>query len=109
MIDECALQRMQLVAVRETFDRADALALGLDREHQAGPYRLIVEDHRACAADAVLAADMRPGQPAFVADDVDQRLSWLGPDGVIVTVDIELDVDLLGHRPPVRCRHRATP
>ena len=30
-------------------------------------------------------------------------------DGVIVTVDIELDVDLLSHRPPVRCRHSATP
>src|SRR5215472_18709761 len=93
---------MQIVAVGETFDRADALALGLDREHQAGPYCLIVEDHRACAADAVLAADMRSRQPAFVADDIDQRLSRLDADGVIVAVDIELDVDLLGHRPPVR-------
>src|SRR5262249_19805626 len=38
MLDECALYRMQLVAVGEAFDRADALALRLDREHQAGPY-----------------------------------------------------------------------
>src|SRR5262249_31478259 len=36
MLDECALHRVQLVAVGEAFDRADALALGLDREHQAG-------------------------------------------------------------------------
>src|SRR5262249_3142536 len=103
MLDERALYRVQLIAVGETFDRADALALGLDREHQAGPYRLVVEDHRARAADAVLAADMRPGQPAFVADDIDQRLSRLDTNGGIMTVDIELDFDLLGHRPPVRC------
>src|SRR5215470_7182659 len=29
----------------------------------------------------------------------------LDANGVIVTVDIELDVDLLGHRSPVRRRH----
>src|SRR5262245_48487444 len=59
MFDERALYRMQPVAVGETFDRADALALGLDREHQAGPYRLVVEDHRARATDTVLRSEER--------------------------------------------------
>ena len=87
---------MQVVAVGKPFDGADALALGLHGEHQAGSDRLVVENHGACAADAVLAADMRAGEPALVADDIDQRLSRLDPSRVIVTVDIELDVDLLG-------------
>ena len=71
---------MQLVAVAEPFDGADVLALRLHREHQAGAHRLAVEDDRAGAADAVLAADMRAGLPAIVADGVDQRLARLDPD-----------------------------
>ena len=97
MLDECALHRMQLVAVGKAFDRADALALRLDREHQAGPDRLVVEDHGACTAHAVLATDVRSGQPALVADHVDQRLSRLHLNGVVTAVDVELDIDLLDH------------
>src|ERR1700751_2717487 len=63
VLDECALHRMQIVAVGKTFDGADALALGLDREHQAGSDRVVVEDHGACAAYAMLATDMRSFQP----------------------------------------------
>jgi hypothetical protein len=109
MINERGLHGMQLVAVRKAFDRPDALALGLDRKHQAGPDRLVVEDHGARAADTMLAADMRSGQPAFVADDVDQRLSRLGLDGVVMTIDVEFEVNLLSHRPSFRCRGTATP
>jgi hypothetical protein len=99
MRDERALHRMQLVTVGKTFDCSNALALRLDREHQAGSYRVIVEDHRASAAHAVLTADVRPSQPAFVADDIGQRLSRLDPDSMVASVDVELDVDLFNHRP----------
>ena len=100
MRDERVLHRMQLITVGETFDCSDTFALRLDREHQAGPYRVIVEDHRASAAHAVLTADVRPSQPAFIADDIGQRLSRLDPDSMVAAVDVELDVDLLSHRPP---------
>ena len=53
-----------VVAVGQPFDGADRLALRLHREHQAGAHRLAVDDHRAGAADAVLAADVRAGQAA---------------------------------------------
>ena len=98
MSDERVLHRMQLVAVRETFDRPDALALRLDREHQAGPYRLIVKDHGTRATDAVLATDVRPGQPAFVADSISQRLSRLYPNRVVTSVDVKPNFDLFSHR-----------
>src|SRR5712671_5192454 len=88
---------MQLVAVGQPLDRADALALRLHREHQAGAHRHVVEDHRAGPAHAVLAADMGAGLPAIVADRVDQRLAWLHPDRVVAPIDGEGDVTLFGH------------
>ena len=88
MRDEGALQRMQRRAVRQPFDGADRLALRLHREHQAGAHRLAADDHRAGAADAVLAADVRAGQPAVLADRVDQRLARLDADGVVAAVDV---------------------
>src|SRR5215831_13343877 len=36
MLEEFALQRMQAVAVRHALDGLDAMAFGLDRQHQAG-------------------------------------------------------------------------
>jgi hypothetical protein len=104
MSDECVLHGVQFVAVCETFDRSDTLALRLDREHQAGSYRVIIENHCARTADAVLATDMRPGQPAFVADDIDQRLSRLDPDRMVMPVDVELEFDFLSPRRRLRCR-----
>src|SRR4029079_19785002 len=93
MGDEGFLHGVQFVAICETFNRSDSLALRLDRKHQAGSYRVIVEDHRAGTADAVLATDMRPGQPAFVADDIGQRLSRLDPDRMVQTRCVEPGVD----------------
>src|SRR5437773_11902752 len=68
MLYEGALQRMQLFALRQSLDGADLLSLRLDREHQAGPHRLAVDDHRARTADAVLASGVR-------AQRVGQRVS----------------------------------
>ena len=98
VVDEGLLQRMQLLAVGEPFDGADLPAVGLDREHQAGADRLAVEDDRAGAADAVLAADMRAGLAAVVADRVDQRLARLDADRVRAAVDRQRDVDLVAHQ-----------
>src|SRR6266700_743856 len=97
MRDEGALQRMQRVAGGETLHGANLAALRLHREHQAGAHRVIVEDHRAGSADAVLAADMGAGLPAILADRIDQRLARLHPDGVIAPIDGERDIDLFTH------------
>jgi hypothetical protein len=55
------LHRVQLVALLQSFDGADAVAVRLHGEHQTGAYRLIIDKHLAGAADAVLAADMSAG------------------------------------------------
>ena len=82
MLHEGALQRIELVAVRQAFDGADLLAVRLHREHQARAHRLAVDEHRAGAADAVLAADMRAGLPAILADRVGQRAPRLDANGM---------------------------
>ena len=87
VIHEGLLHRMQFVAVGQTLDGANFLAVGLHREHQAGAHRLAVDDHRAGAANAVLAADMGAGLPAILADGVDQRAPRLDRDGVVAAVD----------------------
>src|SRR5262249_18031655 len=91
------LHRVQLVALRQAFDRSDLPALRLHGEHQAGAHRLVVEDDGTGAADAVLAAYMGAGLPAVVADGVDQRLARLDAYVVVAPVDVEGDVDFFGH------------
>ena len=94
---EGALQRIEFVAVGKAFDGADLLALRLHREHQTGAHRIAVHQHRAGTADAVLAADMRAGLTAILADGIGQRAARLDAHGVRPAVDVQRDVDLPAH------------
>src|SRR5262249_44347629 len=66
-------------------------------KHQAGPYRLIVHDHGASAANSMFAANMRTCLAAVLADRVSQRAPRLDADRVVATVNIERDCALLAH------------
>ena len=94
VIHEGLLHRMQRVAIGQSFDGADFLALGLHGEHQAGAHRLAIDDHGAGAADAVLAADMGAGLAAILADGIGQRAARLDSDGVVAAIDGERDARL---------------
>src|SRR5215207_1196008 len=97
MRHECALHRMQRVALGQTLDGADRLSLRLHREHQAGAHRLVADDYRAGAAHAMLAADVRAGLAAVLADRIDQRFARLDVNGVVAAVDAKGDVNFIGH------------
>src|SRR5512140_2948589 len=97
VFDEGALQRVELVAVGESFDGADLLACGLHGEHQAGTHRIAVDNYRAGSAHPVLAARIRSGQPAFVAQRVGEGAARLDAQRVVPAVDIESDIDLVDH------------
>src|SRR3954447_10150616 len=100
MLHEGTLHGMQFVAIRQTFDRPDFLAVGLRRKHQTGPHRLAVDDDGAGPANTVLAADMRPGLPAILADRIDQRAARLDLYRMITTVDVQCDGCLEAHVRP---------
>ena len=81
---ERVLQRRQLARPRrQALDGGDGVAVGLHREHQAGAHRRAVDQHRAGAADAVLAAGMRAGEQELVAQAVEQARARLDLDRVL--------------------------
>src|SRR5579863_1664303 len=73
MFFERRLQRRQTILKREALDSDYFRALGLYREHQTGSHRGTVDQHGARTAYAVLAADMRSGQPQAMAQAIRQR------------------------------------
>src|SRR6058998_2803892 len=81
---------MKVVAVGERLDRPYRVRVGLDREHEARAHGLLVELHGARAADAVLAADVRPREP-LGADPVGEERARL--DLALVEAAVELDHD----------------
>src|SRR5918992_2329546 len=88
---ERALERVQLALRREALHGPDRAAVCLGRQHQARPDRLAVELDRARAAHALLASDLRAGQPRAVADEVGQERARLHVALVGVPVDLDAD------------------
>src|SRR5713226_8731872 len=97
MVPERLLQRVQLIADGEPLDSAHPGTLGLHREHQAGAHRLVVDQHGAGAADAVLTAEMRAGEAAILAQCVGQAAPRLDADHALNTVYRERDVLFTAH------------
>src|SRR5262249_49152690 len=89
------------------FDRQDLGAIGLDGEHGAGLHRLAVEVHRAGAAMAGLAADMRAGQVELLAQEMDQQRARFDEGLDRLAVDLERDLRLRHDRLPQRARDLA--
>src|SRR6267143_3352989 len=89
---KCLLQGMQLVSAgREAFDRRDAPAVRLHREHEARSHRTPIELHGAGAAHAVLAAQVGPGEAGIVADEVREEQAGLHLARDSSSVDLDRD------------------
>src|SRR5215218_4024624 len=67
MVAERLLERRQLAPGGKSFDGLDLRAVRLDREHHAALDELAVDDHRARAAVAGVAAHVAAGQVEVVA------------------------------------------
>ena len=79
LLPERLLHRMQRLGVgAEPSIVVDLGAVGLHREQQARAHRVAIEQHRAGAADALLAAHVGAGQAEVLADEVGQQLARLG-------------------------------
>ena len=91
LLDERPLDRMELAVGREPLDRRHLGARGLEREHRAALHRPPVEEHRARAALARVAADVRAGQPEAVTERVDEERPRLDVERARLAVDAELE------------------
>src|SRR5215468_12633114 len=95
---KCLLQRMQLVgARRDAFDGEKVVAVRLNRKQQARSRRATIHQDGAGAAYAVLAAEMRAGEPELVADEIRQRDPDLDLFPVAFAVDRQGDLARLAH------------
>jgi hypothetical protein len=63
--------------LRQAFDGHHVMAFGLHRQHQARPDRRSIEQHRAAAANAVLAAHVCAGEPEVMTDVIGQEAARL--------------------------------
>jgi hypothetical protein len=73
-VRERLLDRMEpALGARQRLDRLDGTAARLHGEQQARAGAPTVDEHRARTADALLAAEVRPGQPEIVSQEVGQR------------------------------------
>ena len=79
------------VPFEQPFDRLDRPAVGPHRELAARVDRLAVEQHRAGAALAAVAADLRAGQPGVIAQHLGQRPAILDLERAPRAVDGERD------------------
>src|SRR5437868_5048802 len=95
---ERLLEWMELAPLGEAFDGDDFGTVRLRREHQTGTRGFAVQQDRAGAADSVLAARMRAGEPEVLAQEVDQKFSRLALPGAGLPVDREMEFQELRHR-----------
>ena len=77
----------------ERLDGVDAAPVRLHGEEAAAAHRDAVQEDRARAADAVLAADVRAGEPQAVAEEVGQQEPRLDGLAHRAAVHGELDLD----------------
>src|SRR5215467_6222888 len=72
VLDELALQGMQLVAPRHALNGPDRIAVGLYAQHQAGAHQPAINRDAASTAVAGRAAFLGPGQSELVTQAVEQ-------------------------------------
>ena len=89
VLDERALERVELAVLREPLDRRDLAALGLEREHGAALHGASVEEHGARAALARVAPDVRSGETEPVAQRVDEERPAFDLERALLAVDDE--------------------
>src|SRR5205823_4295259 len=99
VLDERALERMQLAVLGEPLDRDDVRAVVRDRECETGVRAPAVEQDRAGAALAVVAALLRSRQPEVLPQQVEQRDARVEHQRVLRAVDPNRDLGELRHSP----------
>src|SRR4051812_32769206 len=91
LVPEGLLDRMKLPVLRNALDGRDLAAFELHGEQRAALRRLAVDEDGTRSALTRVAADVRPGQPEHVAQEMDEEEPWLHLTGEIDPVDVDAD------------------
>jgi hypothetical protein len=107
-LDKRLLDRVQLIALGEAFDRAHRLVLHGGHGREAGRSRTAVDQHRTGPALPFAAAILGAGQPEILPEHFEQRPPRITPDRAIHAVELKFDFYLHDFGPPcssVRSTH----
>jgi hypothetical protein len=86
MLNECCLQRMQGVTLREPFSRRDGYTVAGGSQGQAKPHSPPIDEHGARAARTVIAPLLGASQVEPLAQQIKQRGSHVHRDGPLCPV-----------------------
>src|SRR5215470_20343126 len=109
MLAEARLQGRETLILREPFDGDDLTALRLHRQHQAAAHGLAVEEHSAGAANSMLAADMRAGEPQLMAQAIGERQARFDCNLDLTPIDPEANLHAFCSAAILRARSTIVP
>ena len=89
MLDKGFLQRIEFVALGQTFNGENVFALHPDGKLAARIHVAAVYDYRARPAFAAIAANFCPGKAQLIAQDFGERLAVFDLDPVRLAVNFE--------------------
>jgi hypothetical protein len=113
VLDECCLERVELVTPRQSFDGGDPLALLHGSEGHAGQDAAALDMHGACSALAAITSFLCAGQRQLFTQRIKQRHARLDHHRASLTVDRQAYEHALAHFPdlsqpgPIMSRERA--
>src|SRR5580693_2385293 len=102
---EGRLQLRKCAAIRHYLDCIDPLAVSLYRKHQASACDFAIDQHRACAADAMLTSKMGPSEFKLLAEEISQMLAGIDQSVQLLAVDDRVDFEFVLHPPITPGRH----
>src|ERR1700730_5093562 len=97
-----ALEGVQTIRRAQSLDRHDVHAISPDRQGQAGADAVADRQDGACAAYAVLAADMRSSQSEGIAQKIGKQQARFDARLICSSVDGDTDIHLQGFAPTAR-------
>ncbi len=89
-VDERLLNRMRLLGCPEALERRDRSRADLADRRDTRADRTSVGEHRARAALALAAAELRPAKGEIVAQDVEQRRRGIDVDRLRASVNVQV-------------------
>ena len=89
MLEECLLDGVQLIAVRESLDSGDLGALRDCGKGEAGVDAAAVDEDGARATLSVVTAFLAAGETEILAESVEQGGAGVDRKGLLLAVDIE--------------------
>jgi len=91
MLDERFLDRVELITLRQPLDGHDFLPVHPDGELAARVNIAAIDDHRARAALASVAADLGAREAQFIAQDLGESAAVFHLDTIVLAVDFEVN------------------